>query len=385
MNRTQFAVGLVVGAMLLLPGVATAQSAISGTVKDSSGAAMPGVTVEAASPALIERTRTVTTDGAGRYTIVDLRPGAYTVTATFAGFKTFKQEKIDVPADSSVPVFIAMEVGQTGETVTVQAEAISVDVENATHQQVLTREIQDRLPAPRNMQALAAFVPGIRLRSATGANPDVGGSQQMEQTYITGHGSGAVNTTVLLDGMNVNSNYLDGTIQNYVDNSIIQQSTYQVSGMSAEVSAGGALVNQIPRDGGNQFHGALFLGGTGEGGWWQANNISDALRARGANSGNGIVHIEDFNGVVGGPIKTDKLWFLTSYRYQSTFDTVPNIFNKDGSPGVEDQYIKQGVLRLSWQISSKDKFSGTYDRIQKFKGHQLSPLAIIPEIGRAHV
>src|SRR5438045_3384319 len=126
MTRTQFAAGLVVGILLLLllPTVAMAQSAISGTVKDSSGAAMPGVTVEAASPALIERTRSVTTDGAGRYTIADLRPGEYTLTAAAPGFKTFKQEKIDVPADSSVPVFIGMEVGQTGETITVQAEAI---------------------------------------------------------------------------------------------------------------------------------------------------------------------------------------------------------------------------------------------------------------------
>ena len=229
------------------------------------------------------------------------------------------------------------------------------------------------------MQALGALVPGIRLRSGSGANPDVGGSQQMEQTYITGHGNGAVHTTVLLDGMNINSNYTDGTIQNYVDNSIIQQATYQTSGIGAEVSAGGALVNQIPKDGGNQFHGDLFLSGTGSGGWWQANNITDSLRARGVTSGNAIEHIKDYNGVVGGPIKTDKLWFLTSYRYQSTNDTVPNIFNKDGSKAVQDQYIKQGVLRLSYQISSKDKFSGTYDRIQKFKGHELSPLTILPD------
>ncbi len=185
---------------------------------------MPGVTVEAASPALIERTRSVTTDGAGRYSIVDLRPGEYTLTVRAPGFKTFKQEKIDVPADSSVPVFIGMEVGQIGETVTVQAEAITVDVENATHQQVLTREIQDALPAPRNLQALAAFVPGLRLRSGTGANPGVGGSQQMEQTYITGHGSGAVNTTVLLDGMNIKSRRHHSELRGQLDYSAIHVS-----------------------------------------------------------------------------------------------------------------------------------------------------------------
>ena len=376
-RRSVLAFALGAGLFLLTP-AAWSQSSISGTIKDPSGAAMPGVSVEVTSPALIEKSRSVTTDTSGRFNVIDLRPGGYAVKATAPGFKTYKEDNIDVPANTAVPLFIDMAVGSTGDTITVQAEAVAVDVENATHQQVLTREIQDAVPAPRNMQALAALVPGVRLRSGTGANPDVGGSQQMEQTYIIGHGYGAVHTTVLIDGMNINSNYLDGTIQNYVDNSIIQQATYQTSGVGAEVSAGGVLVNQIPKDGGNKFHGDAFLGGTGAGGWWQANNINDALRARGVTSGNAIVHIEDFNGAVGGPIKTDKLWFLGSYRYQSTFDTVPNIFYPDGTPGVEDQHIAQGVLRLSYQIDTKDKFSGTFDRIQKFKGHELSPLAVIP-------
>ena len=364
--------------LLLSPGQAAAQSSIQGTVTDSSGASMAGVTVEASSPALIERSKTVTTNGEGRYSVIDLRPGTYSVTFKITGFTTQKRDNVDVQAGTAVPVSVEMGVGSVGETVTVEANAIVVDVENATHQQVLTREIQDSIPAARNMQALGALVPGIKLRSGSGANPDVGGSQQMEQTYITGHGSGAVHTTVLLDGMNINSNYTDGTIQNYVDNSIIQQATYQTSGISAEVAAGGTLVNQIPKDGGNEFHGDVFLSGTGSGGLWQAQNISPALKARGVTTGNSIVHIEDFDGVIGGPILRNKLWFLTSARYQSTYDIAGGVFYPNGEPGVEDQYIKQAVARLSWQISSKDKFSGTYDRIQKFKGHQLTPLTILP-------
>jgi hypothetical protein len=380
MFRPQLCLRLILGTALLVGSAASvlAQSAISGTVVDSSGAVMPGVSVEASSPALIEVTRTVTTDGAGRYTIVDLRPGEYTVSVTAPGFKKFQQEKIDVPAGTIVPVSIVMQLGQTGETVTVQAEAVAVDVESTRHQQVLTRTIQDALPAPRNMQALAALVPGLRLRSGTGANPDVGGSQQVEQTYIVGHGNGAVHTTVLLDGMNINSNYLDGTIQNYVDNAAIQQSTYQTSGIGAEVSAGGTVVNQIPKDGGNQFHGDGFLSYTGNGSFWQANNLNDSLRARGVVTPNSIIHIQDFNGSFGGPIKTNKLWFLTTARYQSTNDTWPGIFNPDGTPTVQDQYIAQAVARLSYQMTSKDKISGTLDKIKKFKGHQLTPLTSVP-------
>ncbi len=369
--------------LFLLPILASAQSAIVGTVKDTSGAIMPNVTVEASSPVLIEKTRTVTTNGQGRYEIVDLRPGSYSLTFTMAGFKTVKRDGVDVPANTSVPIYIEMGVGAVGETVEVQAVAPVVDVENAANHTILTREIQDSIPVPRNMQALGGLTPGIQLHNAAGGNPDVGGSQQMEQTYIVGHGSSANQTTVLLDGMNINSNYLDGTIQNYVDNGVIQQATYQTSGVTAEVSAGGALVNQIPKDGGNTFHTDVFLSGTGQGGWWQANNLTQGLKDRflafkSTPSVNSIVHIEDFNGTVGGPILRDRLWFLASLRYQSTYDSPAGVFNPDGSPGVEDQYIKQGALRLSWQISSKDKFSGTWDRIQKFKGHELSGLAQPP-------
>jgi hypothetical protein len=374
MTKAKFACFL----FLLLPTLASAQSTIEGVVKDTTGAVMPGVMVTASSPALIEKSRTVATNGQGRFEIVDLRPGTYSMTFTLAGFSTFKQDNIEVPANVSVPVYAEMKVGSVGETVEVAAQIATVDVENAANKQLLTRQVMDDIPIPRNMQAIGGLIPGIQLHAANGANPDVGGSQQMEQTYIVGHGSNANHTTVLLDGMNINSNYIDGTIQNYVDNAIIQQATYQTSGINAEVSAGGALVNQIPKDGGNAFHTDVFLSGTGSGGWWQANNISPDLKARGVTTGNSIVHIKDFDGSVGGPILRDKLWFFASGRYQSTYDIAAGVFYPDGSPGIEDQYIKQGALRLSWQISSKDKFSGTYDRIQKFKGHQLTPLAYTP-------
>ena len=370
--------------LVLSPGQASAQSTIQGVVKDSSGAVMPNVVVVASSPALIEGSRTANTNGEGRFDIIDVRPGSYSVKFTASGFQTQERNGVDVPASTTVTVNTDMTVGSTGETVQVEASAAIVDTENAANHQVLTREIIDAIPAPRNMQALGGLTPGIQLHNAAGGNPDVGGSQQMEQTYILGHGSNANQTTVLLDGMNINTNYLDGTIQNYVDNGIIQEATYQTSGVNAEVSAGGALVNQIPKDGGNSLHGDAFLGYTGQGSPWQASNLSKALEDRftpfnAKPSVNSIVFIKDYNITVGGPIIKNKLWFLSSYRYQSTFDSPAGVFKVDKvTPAVEDQHIAQGVLRLSWQISSKDKFSGTYDRIQKQKGHELSGLTILP-------
>src|SRR5207244_3264679 len=131
---------------VLSPSPSSAQSSIGGVVRDSSGSVMPGVTVEAASPALIERARSVTTDGSGRYAIVDLRPGEYTITATAPGFKTYRQARIDVPANVSVPVYVEMTVGTTGESDTVQVESSTVDVDTAATPRVLTREVTDPIP-----------------------------------------------------------------------------------------------------------------------------------------------------------------------------------------------------------------------------------------------
>jgi hypothetical protein len=111
---------VVAGFLFLLSSTASAQSTISGLAKDSSGAVMAGVKVEAASEALIERSRTVTTNGEGRYAIVDVRPGTYTVTFTMDGFSAVKLQ-VEVPANVTVPVDADMKPGSVGQTVEVQA------------------------------------------------------------------------------------------------------------------------------------------------------------------------------------------------------------------------------------------------------------------------
>lgn len=378
MTRAKFAV--VVAGLVLLPALASAQSSISGVVRDTSGAVMPNVTVEGRSPALIERSRTVTTDHAGRYTIADIRPGVYTLIFTLAGFKTVERTGVEVPSNVSVPVNVELGIGPVGQTITVEAVAPVVDVQNAARTQVLSREIMDVIPSSHTFQQLGGLVPGVRLTT-----PDVGGSQQMEQTYIYGKGSSAYNTTVMLDGMNINSNYLDSLIQNYIDDALLQETTYQTSGVSAETSAGGTLVNMIPKDGGNQFHGAVFAGITGQNGIWQASNVTPGLLSRGLLGAQIIEHIQNFDGSIGGPIIKDKLWFLGSSRYNTTFDSPPGIFypKADGTPdltrpGIEEQWIASGTLRLSWQMNSKMKFSGTYERNIKHKGHELTGVAFKP-------
>src|SRR5262245_54093185 len=264
-------VGLGLTLLALLPAVASAQSTIAGVVRDTSGAVLPGVTVEAASPVLIEKTRTVVTDGDGRYSIVNLRPGTYGVTFTLAGFSTFKRDAIIVPVDTTVPVNADLRVGALEETVTVSGESPVVDVQNTQRQQIMTRDLMDTIPSARNIQSVGSLVPGVRLNI-----PDVGGSQQTEQTYMAVHGNDALHTTILLDGMPAQTNLSDGAVQNYIDNALIAEATYQTSGVSAETSAGGVRVNLIPKDGGNTLHGAGIFGGSADGWLLQSTNLDDA-------------------------------------------------------------------------------------------------------------
>ena len=110
-----------VALLMLWSSVGVAQSTIAGVVKDPQGGVLPGVTVEAASPVLIEKTRSVVTDGEGRYSIVNLRPGTFSVVFTLTGFSTFKRDGVIVPADTTVQINADLRLGAIEEIVTVTA------------------------------------------------------------------------------------------------------------------------------------------------------------------------------------------------------------------------------------------------------------------------
>src|SRR6266852_166931 len=348
---------LLVG-LVVVPSVAPAQSTISGVVRDTSAAVMPGVTVEAASEVLIERSRTVVTNGNGRYTIVDVRPGLYTMTFTLPGFSAVKQQ-VTVPSNVSVPVDAEMKVSPLEETVTVESKVATVDIENVAHPQVLSRADMDAIPSARNMQSLGSYVPAVHLNT-----PDVAGSMQVQQTYLTAHGNQAADATYLLDGLLINSIIGDGRAQNYIDNAIIQETTYQTSNVTAEVSAGGVYTNMVPKDGGNQFHGELFLGWVNSS--FVGTNVDRKLIDRGITGQSAVNKIEDFDGSIGGPIKKDRLWFLLTGRKQITDLQSAGSFFSNGSPGIEADKLWTGTARLTWQINPKNKFSAMWQRVWKY-------------------
>ena len=359
--------GLLLAALMSLSAAAFAQSAISGVVRDSSGAVLPGVTVEASSPALIEKTRTAVADSGGLFTIVDLRPGTYSVTFSLAGFNTLRREGIELPSNFTATINADLRVGSLEESITVTGSAPVVDVQSTQRTYVLNREALDSLPTARNYSGLAALMPGVRM-----SNTDVGGNQQMEQIYMTVHGSRQTDTTVQVDGMNLNSLMNDGQVQAYFSDAANAEVSYQTSGIGADVSGGGVRINMIPKEGGNTLSGSVFLGMTD--GSWQGDNVTDALRARGLRQGSKVDRISDVNVSLGGPLKRDALWFFATWRRIATDSIVANNFYKDGRPGIEDQWVQNQMVRLTWQMSPRNKFTVYHDRYPKFKGHEMGAL-----------
>jgi hypothetical protein len=135
-----------------MPALALAQTAagsIAGVVKDTTGAVLPGVVVEAISPALIEKVRTVVSDGEGQYKIIELRPGAYTVTFTLPGFSVVKREGIELTTGFTATVNADLQVGDVSETITVSGQSPVVDIQNTRQQVVLTRDVIDTGPSRR--------------------------------------------------------------------------------------------------------------------------------------------------------------------------------------------------------------------------------------------
>src|SRR5437762_13092326 len=168
-RRTSFGVALVATGLWLLPVAASAQTGVlAGVVRDTTGAVLPGVTVEATSPALIERVRTVTTDSEGQYKIVDLRPGAYAVTFTLPGFTSLKRDGIDLSAGVTATVNAELRVGTVEETVTVSGQSPLVDVQNTRQQTVVNRDVMDAIPTGRTPAAFAVLVPGVIAAGSSG-------------------------------------------------------------------------------------------------------------------------------------------------------------------------------------------------------------------------
>lgn len=356
---------IVLFLLALVPAALRAQNGIAGTVKDSSGAILPGVVVTATSPALIEKSRSVVTDGSGAYKIVDLRPGTYSVSFSLAGFSPQQREGVELTSDFVADVNAVMLISSNTQTVDVQASVSGLDVQSSTQQDVLTRSVMDEIPTGHSI-----FADSQLLGGATLSRPDVGGSTGMQQTSLQIHGSNFQDVAYQIDGMLVNQNYGNGSaVGVYYNDGMIQETSYQTSAIPAEVSQGGVRINMIPKDGGNEFHGSFY--GTGATSAMESNNVPASDISSGIlKAGNHFSNIYDINAALGGPILKDKLWFFTTFRRWGVNEYVANTFNTNGTQALDDNRITDVLLRMTWQINSKNKFSAFYDKNMKYRGHR---------------
>ena len=371
LHKYVFLGALVACATVLLPTLAYAQAQIVGQVRDESGGVLPGVTVEAASPAIIEKVRSAVTDDQGRYRIDALRPGIYKLTFSLAGFSTVARESIEVPSEVVVTINADMKVGALEETITVSGETPQIDVQQASRTQVITRDIIDTLPVSRNVMSIGVLSAGVRP-----ATPDIGGSRMTEQVGLRAHGLAGEDAEQLVEGMSIQS--LEGASQSYFDDMLQSEITIMTSAIPADTSGGGIRMNSVLKDGGNIFSGSAFLGfSSGE---WQSDNVDDALRAspNSIRTANGIKHIHMFTGSMGGPIMRDKLWFIVTARHQSSDETVADVPVQITTPQGEvlnsylDTYVRGPSLRMTWQAAEKHKLAGFVQRWWKRKGRTFA-------------
>jgi Carboxypeptidase regulatory-like domain len=392
----QYRLALAVSAWVtLIPQLVSAQGSIAGVVRDTSGAVLPGVTVEAASPALIEKVRVVVTDTSGQYRIVDLRPGIYGVTFTLPGFSSFKRDGIELTGSFTATVDADMRVGAVEETITVTGESPLVDVQSSTRQRVMDHEVLDVVPSGRTATTLGVLIPGVIAQTTGGVvTQDIGGNsgnfvlglsthggKQLDQVYMQG---GNLTTAMASTG------YVSRIQVNFAG---AEEIAIDTSGGGAELATGGVRINILPREGGNTYRGSLFLSYGND--KMQGNNFSQALKDLGLRTPDAVKRNYDVNPGFGGPIMKDKIWFYLSSRINATANYAAESFANSNANnptlwtyvpdashrGFNETSSKGGELRLTWQASPRNKVGFSYVEQANCQCPQAVASTTAPEAG----
>lgn len=347
----------------------TSAAGISGVVKDTSGGVLPGVTVQASSPALIEGSRSVVTDAQGQYRIIELRPGTYAVTFELPGFSIYKRDGLQLQANFTATINVELSVGALDETITVSGASPLVDTQNVNSQKTITNELLNAVPSGRSALAFAAMMPAAV--SPPGVQ-DVGGSKGETSVRMSIHGARQADQRLLQDGMPYNWLSAATGRSIYVNPLAAQEVVIDTgSGGSAEYLSGGAQINLVPKDGAAKFSGTFFASGTNHG--LQSDNLDDDLRSQGLISANGIRSIYDANVVISGPIDKERLWFSSAHRRWGRRERIANLFHDSNltdylftpdlsRPGEPAEDLRAHNIRLTWQATAKDKVTVSYDQ-----------------------
>jgi hypothetical protein len=362
-------------AMIIFPVLGLAQfGSIAGVVRDGSGAILPGVTVEAASPVLIEKSRTAVSDATGQYRVEQLRPGTYTVTFTLSGFSTLKREDVEISENFTAPINATLNVGALQETVSVEAKAPVVDVQNVAQQRTLVKQELDALPTARSFATLGTTIPSVSANQF-----DVGGTQGERGNVLSAHGSNGFDMTLQVDGIPISvmgaatpSGNAWSTFS--LNDAAVQELSFSTSAISAEASSGGVRVNAIPREGGNAFHGSVF--GDYANRSMSMDNLTSTQKAQGLLRTPGFNLLYDESVGIGGPIVKDRVWFFYAQRYRSndiadinvyySIDPLKATYNPNLSrPAHSGGFDLDNQMRVTAQLTPRNKMSFFFDKVNK--------------------
>jgi hypothetical protein len=356
--------------LCLLPAAALAQASITGLVRDASGAVLPGVTVEAASPALIEKVRSAATDGTGQYRIVDLRPGTYAVTFTLPGFSVVRRDGIVLTGSFTASIDVELRIGAVEETVTVAGETPIVDVQSVRREVLVQNEVITAIPTARSWAATALLIPAI----STGGGTPMDIQITPQQNLFGGAGGRSNEGRVLLDGLSVGASRGGAGVSTYIaDIGNAEEVALTSSGGMGEAAVGGPLISIVPRTGGNTHKGSAYISLVPEA--WVDSNYSESLRAAGLATPGSLLKQWDFSAGFGGPIKQDRLWYYVTGREEGQIRSIPGIYpNLNAGDDSRWLYVpdrtKQaqgaeswtvGTARLTWQATERDKFNFFWD------------------------
>jgi hypothetical protein len=320
---------------------------------------------------LIEKSRTVVSDASGQYKLIDLTPGVYTVTFTLSGFTTVKREGIELSTNFSAPVNAELKPGSVEESVVVSGQSPIVDVQNVVKSNVVSKEAMDSLPTAKSWSQMGVLTVGV-----TSSLQDVGGSAGDNQNPMAAHGGAQGDKIIEMDGgrmgLLLGSYSSTGLIAN---DASTQEVSYEIGSISAETQGGGVRVNIIPKEGGNRFSGSGFASYVNNSMTWD--NFSADLAALKVTKPDAIYRLWDLSGSLGGPILKDKLWFFQADKWEGNeklrTDTywevlptdpryLPNKFVADTTrQAIDDQWVKSFNLRMTYQISQRQKMSVYYD------------------------
>jgi outer membrane receptor protein involved in Fe transport len=324
--RTIKIFGLTAPALLGLAAAALAQnvssSSIDGVVTDESGAALPGVSIMAASPALQVPQLTTVTDGQGQYRFPDLPRGTYQLRFELAGFEPLVRQDLVLSAGFAARVNVSLKVGTLNETVTVSGASPVVDLSSTGGgQNVSTDLLSFSLPGLKQMADIVQMSPG--LTATDGFKPGAIGLNARIRFNTYGINSGNTNVTVMVDGFKIIAN----SVPDLANTEEVDVKTY---GNGAEVKEAGALINMITKSGGNQFHGRYSEAYMRQPG----GNVTTDLEARGLAVGTSLQYFNDASADLGGRIIRDMLWFYGSYRDRRNKTTRPGLVVDPGPDGV---------------------------------------------------